>query len=468
MHKLLGFSGGILLAGMLLLTNCKGDDLESFSMYVTKFDQSLLFKKVDTLLNVENSEMSIDVIEIDTSFKYQQIEGFGYTLNGGSAMHINNMSPAKRAQLLSNLFSNKGNGIGVSYLRLSIGASDLDEFVFSYNDLPKGETDLNLDNFSIAQDKNYLLPVIKEILAINPEMKFIATPWSAPAWMKTNKSSVGGILLPEYYEVYAQYFVKYIQAMKAEGINITAITPQNEPLHDGNNPSMHMTAEEQGSFIKNFLGPAFEAADIKTKIIIYDHNADKPEYPISILNDADANKYIDGSAFHLYGGSINALSTVHEAHPDKGLYFTEQWVGVNGNFSGDLKWHIQNVVVGSLNNWCKAIFEWNLAADSNVKPYTPGGCNQCLGALTIDGDNVTKNVAYYIIAHVSKFVLPGAVRIKSTIKNELPNVCFKNTDGSLVIVTYNDSDSNKTIEAKVGDKTYRLNLLANAVSTIVL
>ena len=172
----------------------------------------------------------------------------------------------------------------------------------------------------------------------------MGSPWSPPAWMKSNRKSIGGSLKPEFYGAYAKYFVKYIQGMKAEGIRIDAITVQNEPLHPGNNPSLLMQAPEQAKFIRNHLGPAFKQAGLNTKIIIYDHNCDRPDYPISILNDADARKYVDGTAFHLYAGKIDAVSAVHEAHPDKNLYFTEQWIGAPGNLRGDLAWHTRELI----------------------------------------------------------------------------------------------------------------------------
>lgn len=255
--------------------------------------------------------------------------------------------------------------------------------------------------------------------------------------------------------------------MQKEGIIIDAITVQNEPLHPGNNPSLLMPADEQADFIKTSLGPAFQKANIKTKIIIYDHNADKPEYPISILNDPEAKKYIDGSAFHLYGGVIENVSKVHEAHPDKNLYFTEQWIGAPGNFDGDLQWHTKNLIIGASRNWCRTVLEWNLAADSNQKPHTPGGCTQCLGAVTIDGDLVTRNPAYYIVAHVSKFVRPGSVRIDSNIPIDLPNVAFKTPEGKVVVIVLNDSKSDKKFNVKIGDEPFSTLLARGSVGTYI-
>ncbi|MGZ5192004.1 MAG: glycoside hydrolase family 30 protein, partial [Flavisolibacter sp.] len=300
--------------------------------WLTKADETIKLEKQNTILTFKTPSNPYPSIEIDESTTYQTIDGFGYTLTGGSAEVINSLIPSKKQELLQELFGSSVNSIGVSYLRISIGASDLNATPFTYDDMPTGQTDVNLTNFSLAKDMTHVIPLLKEILAINPKIKILGSPWSPPTWMKSNNSFVGGTLLPQYYSVYAQYFVKYIQAMKTEGITIDAITPQNEPLHPGNNPSLLMEAPQQADFIKNHLGPAFQNANISTKIIIYDHNADKPEYPITVMNDAGAKQFINGSAFHLYAGDISALSTVKNAHPDKAIYFTEQYTASSGNF----------------------------------------------------------------------------------------------------------------------------------------
>lgn len=434
------------------------------TFYLTKGDKSALFAKQENGYSAAG-ENNLETITIDPLTTYQQMDGFGFALTGGSAFHISNMSATNRHQLLTELFDYEGNNIWISYLRISIGASDLDATVFSYDDLPTGETDVNMDKFSLAEDKKYLIPVLKEILAINPDIKIMGSPWSPPTWMKTNGASKGGSLKPEYYDAYAKYFVKYIEGMIAEGITIDAITVQNEPLHPGNNPSMYMPANEQAAFIKTSLGPAFEQANIPTKIIIYDHNADRTDYPIEVMNDPDAKKYIDGSAFHLYGGEINNLSLVHNAHPDKNLYFTEQWIGAPGNFPEDLKWHTNELIIGATRNWCKTVLEWNLAANSKLEPHTDGGCTECLGALTIDGDAVVRNPAYYIVAHASKLVRPGSVRVESNLLNDLPNVAFITPDNSIVVIVLNNSDTEKSFNIKVDDEKITSSLAGGAVGT---
>ena len=442
--------------------------VNEIDFWLTKGDQSIQLEKQTSILkfaNIFNSYANIELFDAQT---FQIVEGFGYSLTGGSAQLIMQLSADKRAVLLQDLFGQTASSISVSYLRISIGASDLDASVFSYNDLPFGETDINLNKFSLSPDRTKLIPLLKEILLINPNIKIMGSPWSAPVWMKDNKNSKGGSLLPQYYASYAQYFVKYIQQMKDNGITIDAITPQNEPLHPGNNPSMYMTADDQTNFIKNNLGPAFAAANIKTKIIIYDHNCDKPEYPISVLNDPAAKAFIAGSAFHLYGGDISALSTVRNAHPDKGLYFTEQWTSSVGDFAGDLKWHSKNVVIGSMRNWSRVALEWNLANDASFGPHTPGGCTQCKGAITVnDQTSYTKNVSYYIIAHASKFVPAGSVRIGTAIAGNLSNVAFKTPAGKTVLIVVNDGSNAELFNIKHNGKWATTSLDAGAVGTFI-
>ncbi len=435
--------------------------------WMTKGAQSALLQKQSAVLAFGSTTNTYSNITVDTTQRYQTIDGFGYTLTSGSATLINNLLSSVKSSLLNELFGSGSNSIGISYLRISIGASDLSATVYSYDDMPTGQTDITLSHFSLDPDRlTGLIPLLKEITAINPNIKIMATPWSPPVWMKDNGSSKGGSLLPQYYDVYAQYFVKYIQQMKAEGITIDAITPQNEPLHPGNNPSMLMLAEQQRDFIKNNLGPAFQAAGITTKIIVYDHNCDKPEYPMTILDDAAARAFVDGSAFHLYAGDISALSTVRNKHTDKNVYFTEQWTSSAGDFGGDLKWHLKNVIIGSMRNWSKTALEWNLANDPNYRPHTDGGCTQCKGALTISS-TVQKNVSYYIIAHASKFVPAGSVRVMSGISGSLYSVAFETPQKKKVLIVLNDGTSSATFNIKFKDKWVTPTLPGGAVGTFV-
>ncbi len=435
--------------------------------WLTKSDESVKLQKQTTILAFGTTVNQYANIEVDDNSVFQTIDGFGYTLTGGSAEVINSLTASKKAELLQELFGAGDGAIGISYLRLSIGASDLNATTFTYDDMPAGQTDVALTNFSLAPDMG-VVNLLKEILAINPNIKLLACPWSAPVWMKDNNSFIGGSLQTQYYSVYAQYFVKYIQQMKAQGITIDAITPQNEPLHGGNNPSMVMQAAQQASFIKSYLGPALIAANLPVKIIIYDHNCDNTDYPISILNDASAKAFINGSAFHLYNGDISALTTVHNAHADRAVYFTEQYTPSNGSFSGDLKWHLKNVVIGSMRNWSRNALEWNLANNGAFEPHTPGGCTVCKGALTVEtSSSFTRNVGYYIIAHASKFVAPNSLRISSNVTGNLNNVAFKTPAGKKVLIVENDGSASEIFNIKYNGKWAVVSLDAGAVGTFI-
>jgi glucosylceramidase len=444
----------------------KSDAKTGISWWLTNPDKSALLQKQNSKLTFNSAVNQSPTVKVDADITYQKMDGFGIALTGGSAFLINNLAPVEREALLKELFLRDETSIGISYLRISIGASDLDARVFSYDDLPAGESDVDLKKFNLGQDKVDLIPVLKSILKLNPKIKIMGSPWSAPVWMKTNKNSVGGSLLPEYYDAYARYFVRYITGMKAQGIPIDAITIQNEPLFGGNNPSMVMPATEQRDFVKNNLGPAFKAAGIKTKIILYDHNCDVPEYATDILSDPEANQYIAGSAFHLYGGDISALSKVHDAYPAKNLYFTEQWVGGPSKFGPDMKWYLQNVIIGATRNWSKNVIEWNLASDSLYNPHTPGGCTSCEGAITISS-GISRNVSYYTLAHASKFVPAGSVRIASNMVTDLPNVAFKTPDGRLVLIVLNTSDKTENFNIEFNKKIATTSLNAGAVATYV-
>lgn len=469
MHKYLLYPLCLLLFACADKKEATTETSPEAQLYVTTLDKSSLLEKQELQVSKATEDSAAAVIVVDTTKTYQEMVGFGYTLTGGSALHINQMSDTARTALLEELFGTGEDDLGISYLRLSIGASDLDEAPFSYNDLPEGQTDVELEHFSLANDTVNLIPVLKEILEITPDIRILGSPWSPPVWMKDNKDTRGGSLLKEYYPAYADYFVKYIEAMAEEGITIDAITIQNEPLHPGNNPSLLMLPEDQAEFIKDHLGPTFEENNIDTKIILYDHNADRPDYPISILDDPEAAKYVDGSAFHLYGGEIEALSEVHEAHPDKHLYFTEQWVGAPGDFAQEMSWHTENLIIGAPRNWSRNVLEWNLAADENQDPHTDrGGCDRCLGAVTIEGDNVTREPAYYIIAHASKFVRPGSIRVDSNLPENIPNVAYRTPEGNTVVIVQNTAEEEKEIKVQVGEQQTSFKLPAGAVGTLVM
>jgi len=256
--------------------------------------------------------------------------------------------------------------------------------------------------------------------------------------------------------------------MRESGIVIHAITPQNEPLNQKNDPSMGMEAVEQAYFIKHHLGPALQEAGLAdVELFCWDHNCDVKEYPLAVFADTEARRYLSGSAWHLYGGDISTLSEVHRAYPDMKLYFTEQWVGADGQFAGDLLWHVRNVLIGSLRNWSRVVLEWNLASDPFCCPHTAGGEARCVGALTVDNDQVIRNVAYYIIAHAAKWVRPGSVRIFSDDLASLPNVAFRTPAGHIVLIVLNDAGESQSFTIQYQGKHVVAMLPAGMVATIV-
>lgn len=475
----------LLAVGLTTILSCDGKendgpddppvpvDTTGALVYLTKGDQSALFNK-EGLIKIKTSDAgNFPLITIDTAVRYQTVEGFGAALTGSSAYNLKRrMSSGAKNTLLNNLFD-PNTGIGISYLRLTMGASDFSLSNFSYDDMPANQTDFDLANFNLSQDTLDVIPVIKDILAVNPDITLMGSPWSPPGWMKTNGNMVGGKLRTDCYDVYGDYFVKYIQAMGAQGIPIKAVTPQNEPLYGtAAYPCMDMQAEEQLEFIKSSLGPKLRAAGLDTKIIIYDHNWDRPDYPITILNDADARQYVEGSGFHAYGGQVSAMSQVHNAHPDKGLYFTEisggDWAT---DFSDNLMWNMSNIFIGTTRNWSKNVLLWNLALDEDHGPRN-NGCGDCRGVVTINSGSgvVTKNVEYYSLAHFTKFVRPGATRISSKVGVGISNVdavAFQNADGTKVIVAANYGNADQAFTIKQNNKFITYTLQGKSVATIV-
>lgn len=443
------------------------EDPSSLEVWLTTADQNSLFQRQTNDLRFADNANDFPVITVDAERKYQVMDGFGFSLTGGSAMLISRLPDPDRNALLRELFLPDEDGIGVSFLRLSIGASDLSERCFTYNDRLAGQSDHELVHFDIEAGDLEVIPLLQEILAINSGIKIIATAWSAPPWMKTNQSFRGGELKPGCYAVYAAYLIKYLTAMRERGITIHAITPQNEPLNLKNEPSMIMEASEQAEFIKNHLGPALWGAGLTdVELFCWDHNCDVKEYALEVFADAEARRYLSGSAWHLYGGDISALSDVNQLYPEMKLYFTEQWVGSDGQFGGDLMWHVKNVLIGSIRNWSRVVFEWNLASDPFCRPHTPGGEARCVGALTL-GEDVARNVAYYVIAHAAKFVCPGSVRIYSDQQTPLPNVAFATPTGDIVLIALNDGTESHSFTIQFQGRNAVTTLPASSVATYV-
>jgi glucosylceramidase len=384
------------------------------------------------------------IIQVDASRTYQQIDGFGASITDSSAWLLSQkLAPAQRAALLTQLFDPK-EGIGLAVLRQPMGSSDFSLADYSYDDMGPGESDPEMKHFSIDRDRQYILPVLREALAVNPKLKIIASPWSPPGWMKTSGSMVGGTLLPSSFAPLARYFVRFVQSYEAAGVPIFAVTPQNEPRNiPADYPGMGMTAEEQTILIRDHLGPAFRDAHLKTKIMVFDHNWDIMDFPDKILGDPQAAEFSAGVATHCYGGRPDAQTGLHDRFPRKGIWLTEcsggEWQ------KGHLLVAQADLIIETTRNWAQSVVLWNLALDQNHAPHL-GGCTDCRGVVTIDHSNspatVIPSVDFTALAHASKYVVPGALRIDSTSSTEslLKHVAFRNPDGAVAFLALNPGD----------------------------
>ena len=411
-------------------------------------------------------------IVVDEGTAYQEIVGFGAAITDASAWLIQNrLTAAQREALLQELFG-PSPGIGLSFTRLTMGASDFSLHQYSYDDLPAGQTDSTLAHFSIDSNRAYLLPIVQRALAINPRLKIMATPWSPPGWMKTTGSLIQGTLRPEAYGPLAEYFRRYIEAYRAEGVPIYAVTVQNEPHYEPPNyPGMRLEPPARARFVGQYLGPLFARRGIGTIILDWDHNWDEYQSPLQVLADSVAPRYIAGVAWHCYGGDVSAQSLVHDAHPEKNAYFTEcsggEWAPT---FADNLKWFVRTLIIEATRGWAKGVLLWNLALDENHGPHT-GGCGDCRGVVTITSASgaVTRNVEYYALAHASRFVRPGARRVASTSGVAgLESVAFRNADdGSKALIVVNTDVQDRTFAVRWASQSFRYTLPAGAVVTFV-
>ena len=483
MKKNLLIASAILLA----LVSCTEQPKTLVDVYTTTADKSKTMSHDNIVAAKSNRSDTLNIITLDINTKYQQMDGFGAAITGSSCYNLLKMSPENRAALLKETFD-PVDGYGYSYIRVSIGASDFSLDEYTYCD------EQGLENFKMHEyDVRDLFPILREILAINPNVKIMGSPWSCPKWMKVNNlkdlkpfdSWTSGQLNPKYYADYTAYFVKYIQAMKAEGFDIESVTIQNEPLNRGNSMSLFMTWQEQQAFVRDHLGPAFEKSDIKTKIIVYDHNydydnhkddtKDQLQYPLRIYEDENAAKYIDGAAYHAYGGDVSELEKIHAARPDKNIYFTEMSIGLWGEgykFEDDLMWNMREVCLGTINRFNKAIIMWNYMLDDKHGPDRPGGCDICLGAIDIDSKDyatMTKNSHYYVMAHLSKVAHQGSYRIHSSGNTEkgIHYSAFVNPDSSLSLVLLNENEEDKQITVKFGNNEFTHLATAKSVNSYI-
>jgi glucosylceramidase len=408
-------------------------------------------------------------ITVDEGTAYQEMVGFGAAITDASAWLLQNrMTAPQREALLQELFG-RNPGIGLSFTRLTMGASDFSLHQYSFDDLPAGQTDSSLVHFSIDSNRAYVLPVVQRALAINPQLKIMASPWSPPGWMKTTGSLIQGTLRPEAYAPFAEYFRRYVEAYRAEGVPIYAITLQNEPHYEpADYPGMRLEPPVRAQLISQYVGPLFARNGIGTIILDWDHNWDEPQSPLQVLSDSAAARYTAGVAWHCYAGDVSAQTVVHDAHPDKDAYFTEcsggDWAP---NFADNLKWFVGTLVIGATRGWAKGVILWNLALDDQHGPHT-GGCGNCRGVVTItSGGAVTRNVEYYALGHASRFVRPGARRVASTsFAGDLETVAFRNPDdGSKALIVVNGAAQERTFAVRWSGQSFAYVLAAGAVVT---
>jgi glucosylceramidase len=433
-------------------------------------------------------------ITVDPSRRYQRMDGFGASITDSSAHVLYTLQGKVRDGAMRDLFS-PAQGDGLSVLRQPMGASD---FVaggfYTYDDLAPGQTDYDMRHFSIAHDQPQILPLLKQALRLNPKIKVLATPWSPPAWMKTGQSLIGGRLIddPRIYRAYARYFVQYVQAYQHAGVPIYAVAMQNEPQNRNPSgyPGMDLPVAQEAKLI-NALGPALQSAGLDTKILGYDHNwsehpgdiASTPpgetaetEYPSDLLKSS-AGRWLAGTAFHCYSGDPARQSALHEAFPDKGVWFTE-CSGSHGLtdppaqvFRDTLKWHARTLVLGVTRNWAKTVVNWNLALDPSGGPHN-GGCGTCSGVITVGpGQTVRRNAEYYTLGHLARFVKSGAMRIASTSfgttgwNGQIMDAAFRNPDGSTALVVHNENDAPRTFAVAQGDRSFDYTLPGGALAT---
>jgi glucosylceramidase len=422
-------------------------------------------------LNFGETRLPALTIHVNSSKTYQSMEGFGASITDSSAWLLyKKLDAAQRKEVMEKLFD-PVHGIGLSVIRQPMGASDFALDDYSYDDLPAGQTDPDLKQFSIAHDQAYIIPVLREALAINPRLKIGATPWSAPGWMKTSDSLIDGHLLPAAYAPFAKYFVKFIQSYEAAGVPIYAVTMQNEPLYIPKDyPGMGVSPAEQASFLRDNLGPAFRDAHLNMKIMVFDHNWSLIDYPITVLADSKAATFAVGIATHCYGGTPAAQEELHNRFPEKGIWLTEcsggDWQ------TGRILEEQTRLIINSTRHWAKSVVLWNLALDQDHGPHT-GGCKNCRALVTVT-DTVSPSttamtVDYVAMAHVSKFLVPGAYRIESNTFEQggLEDVAFRNPDGSIVLLVLNGSNQPVPFNVEWQGRYFSSSLEGGSVATFV-
>jgi glucosylceramidase len=412
---------------------------------------------------------AVATVVVDPAKRYQDVVGFGAALTDASAITIHRLPENQRTALLKELFGRENGGLGFSFTRLTIGASDFSPTHYSFDDQPKGVKDPTLRDFSIAPNRTDVLPVLKQALAINPDLKVMASPWSAPGWMKTSDSLIKGSLDPTAYPAFAEYFRRYLDAYAAEGVPIYALTIQNEAHFEPDSyPGMRVMPQSRAAFIGGHLGPLLERTHPDVRILDWDHNWDEPQSPLTVLADPTAARYVNGVAWHCYNGEPKAQGPVHDAYPDKETWFTEcsggDWVKPE-----DALVSSAGTLVQTMRYWSKGALLWNLSLDEKHGPHL-GGCDNCRGVVTIDSVTgaITRTVDYYALGHLSRFVAPGAARIEAGFEpKDVNTVAFRNRDGLIVVLAVNRAKDTRPISVREGTRGFTYNLPPSGVATFV-
>jgi len=444
------------------------DNSGAVQAWLTTGDQTKLLARSPDV-HFGGGKPAPSVIEIDPATRFQEIQGFGASITDASAFLIQQrMSPVQRESLLRELFG-RNPGLGMSFTRLTIGASDFSQSHYSFNDMPRGESDPTLARFSIEPHRASVLPTVKRALAINPQLKVMASPWSAPGWMKSSDSLVKGALKPEAYDAFARYLGRYLAAMHAEGVPIFALTLQNEPHFEPDDyPGMRVDPPGRAALIGGHLGPLLAREHSGTTLFDWDHNWDEPDSPATVLKDPVAARYVSGVAWHCYAGNVAVQAKVHAQFPGKDTWFTEcSGGGWATDWAKNLMFFTRTLTIDTTRGWARGVLLWNLALDENSGPHL-GGCKDCRGVVTIDSrtGEVTRNVEYYALAHTSRFVRPGARRVQSSeTAGELSNVAFRNPDGSLALVVANGARAAQTFSVRVKGQSFRYTLPGMSVAT---
>ena len=481
----------VCLVGLVLI-GLGAAGAQSVSVYQTTPDllQALSERAALHFSAKVNSAAAAPLITVEDAQRFQQIDGFGASLTDSAAwLFAKNLPTAQTDAAFKTLFSRKG-GIALSLLRQPVGSSDLAVTFYSFDDLCQqtakacttsvGVSDASLEHFSLAHDQEYILPLLRKAIKINPAMHVMLTPWSPPGWMKTSGSMLGSnpetkeqsSLRPEFYLAYAGYLVKTIEGYQAAGVPVWALSVQNEPLYaPPTYGGMQMLAEVQARFFGEALAPALAAAHLSPKVMAYDHNWDRPDYPETVLKDPKAGALAAGTAWHHYGGDPAVMTRNHEEFPDKDQWVTESSGGAwqKGNVFADEAAEL----IAVMRNWARGYVLWALATDQNHGPVVCG-CDTCRGLVTIDLSDLAKPVVkpeldYYVLGQASRFLLPGAVRIASDepAGTKLKDVAFRNPNGTVVLYTLNSGDSSQELRIGFHGKTAAATLPAGAVATFV-